>query len=344
MPGASAHHGPPGRGRAREGDLVHVGVLDQRRAGHLAEPGDDVEDAGRDAGLERQPAELEARERGELGRLQDDRVPGGERGRALAAGDVEREVPGDDHPDDAGRLAAHVVERGVRQGKHAAGDGADGAGEEAPRVPARREVDERGLADRLSDVVALDLGQVVALGLDQLGQAQHEAGSLVGVEVAPGREGRPSGAHGLVDVLGLRGRDVGDGAVGGRVDGRDGRAAGRLDPLAADQEPGLKPAGIGRSGDGVRPHGFRFALSGRSCDGRPLAHQAGQRRGREAARLGRGRDHLGAWLGGRVRRPLDQPGSRAAARRRRRRRSTPCARAASAPAPPRLPAGGSRRP
>ena len=54
------------------------------------------------------------------------------------------------------------------------------------------------------------------------------------VEVAPGRERGPRRADGLVDVLGLGRRHVGDRPVRGRVDGRHGRSAGRLDPLAAD--------------------------------------------------------------------------------------------------------------
>ena len=43
-------------GRAGEGDLVDARVVDERRAGR-AVAGDDVEDARRDAGLERELAE-----------------------------------------------------------------------------------------------------------------------------------------------------------------------------------------------------------------------------------------------------------------------------------------------
>ena len=48
----------PDRGRAREGDLVHARVVDERGAG-LAVAGDDVQHARRDAGLERQLAQAQ---------------------------------------------------------------------------------------------------------------------------------------------------------------------------------------------------------------------------------------------------------------------------------------------
>src|SRR3990172_4801961 len=131
------------------------------------------------------------------------KMPGGERCRALAAGDVEREVPGDDHPHDAHRLLADVVEGVLRERENPAVDRPHKALEEAPRVPAGGEIDERRLADRLADVVALDPREALLLCLDDLGDAEEDAGALVRVEVAPGGKGaarRPDGAGG---VLGL---------------------------------------------------------------------------------------------------------------------------------------------
>ena len=76
-----------------------------------AEPGDDVDDARREAGLLDQLHELERRRRGELRRLDDDRVAGGERGRELPRQQQQRRVPRHDRRDDAERLVARVVER-----------------------------------------------------------------------------------------------------------------------------------------------------------------------------------------------------------------------------------------
>ena len=92
--GLGADLAPDGR-RAREGDLVDVGMVDERRAG-LAVAGEDVDDAGREADLERQLAEPQRAERRLLGGLQHDRAARGERRAELPGGHQQREVPGDD--------------------------------------------------------------------------------------------------------------------------------------------------------------------------------------------------------------------------------------------------------
>ena len=100
-------------GAAGEGDLVDVRVLGERGAG-VAVARDDVQDAGRDAGLERELAEAQRAERRLLGRLEDDRAAGGERRADLPRRHQQREVPRDDLPDDADGLLERVgVELGA---------------------------------------------------------------------------------------------------------------------------------------------------------------------------------------------------------------------------------------
>ena len=60
---------PADLGRAGEGDLVDARMIDQRRPG-LAVAGEDVDDPGRNPGLERQLAEPQRGERRLLGRLE----------------------------------------------------------------------------------------------------------------------------------------------------------------------------------------------------------------------------------------------------------------------------------
>jgi len=69
--GRCPHNDLADLGEPGEGDLVDVGMPGERRAGRLAEPGDDVDDAVRQAGLEQQLAEAQRRERGLLGDLED---------------------------------------------------------------------------------------------------------------------------------------------------------------------------------------------------------------------------------------------------------------------------------
>ena len=71
--------------RAGEGDEVDAGMGGKRRAGFLAEPGDNVDGTRRKAGLERQLGEPEHGQAGVLGRLQHRRVAGGKRRRRWCA-------------------------------------------------------------------------------------------------------------------------------------------------------------------------------------------------------------------------------------------------------------------
>ena len=67
-------------GRAREREAVDVRVAADRLAHRVAGPGDDVQDAVRDPGLRPELRDPEQAERRGRGRLDDDRVAGGERG------------------------------------------------------------------------------------------------------------------------------------------------------------------------------------------------------------------------------------------------------------------------
>jgi hypothetical protein len=106
--------------RAREGDGLHVGVADERRA-DLALAGQQRDrsrgHAARAQGLdEHRPAARRL-----LGRLEDRRVARGQGGRRHPEGDGDREVPRGDDADDAAGPVAQVValpgdleERGAR--------------------------------------------------------------------------------------------------------------------------------------------------------------------------------------------------------------------------------------
>jgi hypothetical protein len=107
--------------------------------GRLAE--DQVEDAGRDAGVGEAGDQLGGGARGLLGRLDDDRAAGGQRGGELAHRAAGREVPRHERGDRADRLAA--------DGQHGAGCGRDDPAVGAAGVldvPAQGVGDPQGLA------------------------------------------------------------------------------------------------------------------------------------------------------------------------------------------------------
>ena len=136
-------------------------MLDQRRADLRAEAGDDVDDAGRKARLLDQLGELERRGRGELRRLDDHGVAGGERRRELPGQQQQRRVPRRDDRHDAQRLVARVVEvaRLVERDDRAL----DLVGQPAVVVEPLRHVGSlrRHLGEELAVVADLDLGQPV---------------------------------------------------------------------------------------------------------------------------------------------------------------------------------------
>jgi hypothetical protein len=87
-------------GRAGEGQLVDARVVDDGFA-HAAVAGDDVDHAGRHAGLLADLGEQQRAQRGELGRLEDDGVTGGQRRGDFPGQHQQREVPRHDLADHA---------------------------------------------------------------------------------------------------------------------------------------------------------------------------------------------------------------------------------------------------
>ena len=128
------------------------------------------------------------------------------------------------------------------------------AGVVAEAVDHQRQVAVAALADRLAVVERLELGQLVDVLLDQVGELVHQPAAVAGVHLAPGAgvERLARGLDGQVDVGGVPLGDLGDDLLGGRVDRRERLAAGAVAPLAVDQHLGLKRAGdfAARFGDG----------------------------------------------------------------------------------------------
>ncbi len=106
---------PAGLRRAGEADPPDPPVADQRCADLFTDPLHHVEHPRRDARLVRQVGEQRARQRRPFRRLEDHRVAGGQRRRALPGGEHERCVPRRDHDRRAGRHPQHPVGRAVRR-------------------------------------------------------------------------------------------------------------------------------------------------------------------------------------------------------------------------------------
>src|SRR5436190_5294131 len=224
-----------GLDRAGERHHVHVVVLDQRGA-HLVAARDDVEHAlGQELGGDL--GELDGRDRRRRGRLQDDRVAGGERRADLPDGHHQRVVPRRDLADDADRLAADPgrVALDVLAGRLAL-EVARRAREEAQVVDHERDLVVLERVDRLAGVGGFELRDLVGALLDRVGELQQGERALAGRGGAPPGVERGAGClDGTIDVGLGGGGDLGDLLTGGGVEDGVGAALFGGDELAVDE-------------------------------------------------------------------------------------------------------------
>ena len=197
-------------------------VGDEPLADHRALAGQDGQDVLGQSGLERQLADPDRGERGELGRLEHHGVAGGQRGREAPAGDRHREVPRHDHADDAQRL----VERDVG----AAGD-RDLPAEQPlgrPGVVVQAVADVAGLppgvAPGVAGVADLELGQLVDVRVDDRGEPAQQRCPLARRDRAPGLERLVRGGDRGVGAGQVGQGYVDHGLLRGRVDDGEGVA------------------------------------------------------------------------------------------------------------------------
>jgi hypothetical protein len=207
--------------------------------GGTTEAGDDVDDTGGEASLLDQLGDVETRQGGLLGGLQDNCVAGGG-GRSDLPGPHEQgEVPGDNLATDTDGLVTGVV--------HGVGVGVDGlaanlVGPSAVVTQATGRVGhvQLGHGQGLAVVQGFDAGDDVHIPLEEVGQLGQHPTSVGGGDMLPGalicRSGRLDGD---VDIL-LGGLvDGSDDLLVVGVDGLEGLAIDTLDELVVD-----KPASI----------------------------------------------------------------------------------------------------
>ena len=202
-------------------------------------PGTTLIVPGREADLGR---ELGHPQRGERRRgvgLEHDGAAGGQGGRQLPRGHHQRVVPRDDLAADADGLLQRVEQERPADGVGTSGDRGDRACVEAEVLDRLVELglDRR---DRLADVARLELGQLLAVGDERVGEGVQEARALVRRGLAPvAVEGAAGGVYRAVDVLLVRLGHAGERRAGRRLGEVAVLARGRLGELAADEEPVL---------------------------------------------------------------------------------------------------------
>lgn len=206
-----------GGGAAGEGDGAHVRVAHQGIAGGGAVALDHIEHTVGDTGLDCQAAQLVGGQRRKLAHLQHRRVAQRQAWRGLPGGGHERHIPRRHQPAHAHRLVQGVVEHLVVDRVAVAVHARAHFGEEVEVVRGAGDQHVAGLVDRQAGVEGFQLGQLRHVLVDQLAEAAHQPGALLGRSVGPFREGLFRRGHGLGDFLGAAAGHFADGFTGGRV-------------------------------------------------------------------------------------------------------------------------------
>jgi hypothetical protein len=237
-------------GRAGEGDLVDIGMLDHTVAGRVSIAGDDVDDAGREACLRDQVGQAQRGERGLLGGLQHERAACRQGRRDLEAGHQQREVPRHDLRAHAYGLAERVAEYGAARhgvgGRRLAGHLGSPARHETDLAHCCGHVDGAGHALGLAVVDRLELRELVGMCFDQVGEAIHDPLALNRRQARPAAvvERRAGRGDSTVDVLFGRINDARDLLAARRILDPDRRVMRRFHPLVIDEKRRLAGQGL----------------------------------------------------------------------------------------------------
>ena len=226
------------------------GVL-QQRAGDPggAGGGDDVEDAGGQAGVEHGLREVLRGQRGELGGFEDHGAAGGDGRGDLAGGHRQREVPRRDQQAGPDRLVLDEDLVFALGGGEVAAVVADGfLGEPAQELGPVGDF-AAGFGQGFAHFQGHQQREVLGPFGDQVEGAAQDLGPFPRCGPGPGSLDLVGGVQRGDGVLAGGGGEGGEHLPGGGVVHVERAAVGRVHPLAADQQAG---------GDGSEQRGFAF--------------------------------------------------------------------------------------
>src|SRR5580765_8492076 len=198
---------------AGESDLVDIGMSDDRCAGDFSPSSDNVDHAGRKAGVGETGRQRERGQRRLLRRLQHRRAAGADRRRELPRRHQQRVIPRHDLPGDADRLAQRQAHRIVRYRYDIA---VNLGGQAAVILEASGDVGdvELGFDDRLAGVAGLQRGKLLAARANDFRQLEQHSAAVLRGRALPGTlvERRARGLGGAVDIrasgIGYPGHDL----------------------------------------------------------------------------------------------------------------------------------------
>src|SRR5256712_1957728 len=186
----------PGVRGAGEGDGVDVGMGRESAADLPAGACDNVHNPGREARCRRELSQFEGGERGQGGRLQDDRITGGERGRHPSGREEQRIVPRGDAGRHSERLPQGAIESGARDRDRVALNFICYACIIFEQLVDVRDVALR-FAQRLPDVLGLEPRELVKMVPHLLAQEPEQSSPFARIHLVPlrGLEGEAGRFH-----------------------------------------------------------------------------------------------------------------------------------------------------
>ena len=228
--GGHGHDLPADRGRARERDLAHGGMLDEQRAELRSLACHDVQHARGETRLVHQLGDAKRRQRRRLRGLRHHRVAGHDRRAELVAEEGGREVPGHDRDDDPERAPEDQPVRSLVEVRDvAAAEALRETGVMLERVDEARDL-EPGLAERLALLPRQEERERLEVSEHVLGRGAQHLPSGRRRQLRPRRERASRRLDGQLDLPPARARRRPDLLAGGRV----------ADPSPVETVPGEK--------------------------------------------------------------------------------------------------------
>eukprot|EP00906_Rhabdomonas_costata_P014954 RCo021454 len=248
------HDGSAGRPRTGEGNLQHILVGRQRGPDGGTEPRDQVEDSVRKPNLVTELRKQQCGERGLLRGLQHQGVTAGQAGGDLPGKHQEGKIPRDDRPADPNGLPASEGEvAGVRLVGHPL-EISRQLSVELEGVDRQRNIHRGGVLHRLPVVQGLNVGELLGVLANPVGELPHPIRTGIGGQGAPSHVGSLGRGHRGVYVLGPTLGDLAHLAPSGGIDDVHLLLLCRLHKLSVNEQAPVEGNCLGASLNGDLGH------------------------------------------------------------------------------------------
>src|SRR5215472_12387133 len=199
---------------------------------------DNVQSAGRKAGLLRKFGEAQSRQRSPRRRLENYRVSGGECGRDFPRRKEQRKIPGNDGGDNPYGLAERVMQEGAANRNGFAMNFCGPTRVVAKNFRDHGHIDLAGLENRLAIVESFEGTELFVVLVNQVADFPENASAVRRAHLCPptGFKGAARGLYGYISVARVSIGEVRQNLAGCRINRCKSFTRGRVYPLAIDEQ------------------------------------------------------------------------------------------------------------